>query len=202
MSCQQIQKRSLAQPSLEVRAFFADPAFSATSESRSIRGYAALYGVRSEFMGFFEEIKPGAFEDAISKSDIRCLFNHDPNFILGRTPNTLRVWADERGLGYEVDLPDTMLGDTVLSAVRRGDIRQSSFAFTVKEDDWTEIEKGVWLRQIISVDALYDVSPVTYPAYPDTTVASRSLSALLSARHRAARRSAYFNAISRRFLTN
>lgn len=192
------QKRSRGQPHLELRAFSALPVLSDTSESRSIKGYAALYNVRSEFMGFFEEIKPGAFEEAISKSDIRCLFNHDPNFILGRTPNTLRVWADERGLGYEVDLPETMLGDTVLSAVRRGDVRQSSFAFTVGEDDWTEIEKGVWLRQIVSIDALYDVSPVTYPAYPDTTVASRNLAAILSTRERAARYSTYLDAVRRR----
>lgn len=140
-----------------------------------LRGYAAKYNVLSEMMWDFQEtIAPGAFDDVMG-DDVRALFNHDPNHILGRTlSGTLRLTLDDVGLVYEVDLPDTDMGETVACAVDRGDVTQSSFAFIVNEATWTEREDGTWLRTITKLSRLYDVSPVTYPAYPDATVGMRS----------------------------
>lgn len=141
----------------------------------TLRGYAAKYNVLSEMMWDFQEtIAPGAFDNVMG-DDVRALFNHDPNHILGRTASgTLRMSLDDVGLVYEVDLPDTDMAETVSCAVQRGDVTQSSFAFIVKEATWTEREDGTWLRTITSLSRLYDVSPVTYPAYPDATVGMRS----------------------------
>ena len=138
-------------------------------------GYAAKFDVLSELMWDFQEtIAAGAFDD-VMRDDVRCLFNHDPNLILGRTlSGTLRLSLDATGLLYEVDLPDTEMARSVAEAVERGDVTQSSFAFIVKEATWTERQDGTWLRTITKLTRLYDVSPVTYPGYPDATVGMRS----------------------------
>lgn len=148
--------------------------------SRTVTGYAAVFGKPSEDMGFIEYIEAGAFSEAIGASDVRALFNHDPNLILARTAsNTLRVFEDTIGLRYEFDVPDTSFGNDLLVSLRRGDVNQSSFAFSVKEQAW-ETEKlpngeFKYTRRIKKVERLYDVSPVTYPAYADTTVAMRAM---------------------------
>ena len=141
----------------------------------TLAGYAAKFDVLSELMWDFQEtIAAGAFDD-VMRDDVRCLFNHDPNLILGRTlSGTLRLSLDATGLLYEVDLPDTEMARSVAEAVERGDVTQSSFAFIVKEATWTERQDGTWLRTITKLTRLYDVSPVTYPGYPDATVGMRS----------------------------
>jgi HK97 family phage prohead protease len=143
-----------------------------------LRGYAAKFNVRSEMMfGFAETIAPRAF-DAVLGDDCRALFNHDPNMLLGRTlSGTCRIEQDDTGLIYEVDLPDTDYAENVATMVARGDLSQSSFAFRVARengDHWEEMPDGTWLRTILKLERLYDVSPVTYPAYPDATVGMRS----------------------------
>lgn len=145
------------------------------AEGNTVAGYAALYNSRSEEMfGFVEEIEPGAF-DAADVSDVRALFNHDPNMLLARTSSgTLRLTTDARGLKYEFELPDTNAGRDLRELLRRGDVSQSSFGFTIDEQAWEERE-GIPVRKIKKVKRLFDVSPVTYPAYPDTQVALRSL---------------------------
>jgi uncharacterized protein len=168
------------------RRFLSDPVeFRAGGEGAEpqIRGYAALYNSRSENLGgkehpFYEVIEPGAFDEVL-KDDVRALFNHDANLILARSrggKGTLRLFTDERGLGYEFTPADTSAGRDLRVSVERGDVDQSSFAFTVAEDGdkWVE-EGGVITRTIKKVARLFDVSPVTYPAYPDTAVALRSL---------------------------
>lgn len=146
-----------------------------------IAGYAAVFGRRSETLGgiFVEEIAPGAFDDVIGQ-DVRGLFNHDANFLLGRTTSgTLRLRIDDRGLAYEIDAPDTQtVRDLVLSPLSRGDMTGSSFAFRVADggDTWRE-EDGLVIRTIYKVGQLRDVGPVAYPAYPDATAAQRSLDA-------------------------
>jgi len=152
------------------------------AESRTVTGYAAVFGKPSEDMGFIEYIEPGAFTEAIGASDVRALFNHDPNLILARTAsNTLRVFEDTIGLRYEFEVPETTFGNDLLVSLRRGDVNQSSFAFSVQEQAW-ETEKLPngelkYTRRIKKVERLYDVSPVTYPAYADTTVAMRAMPA-------------------------
>ena len=145
-------------------------------------GHASVYDSRSNNLGgFYEYIEKGAFtEELINKSDVRALINHDPNLILARnTSGTLRLDADEKGLKYEFDMPNTTYGKDLAISMKRGDITQSSFAFTVAEDDWSTDDSGNNIRTIKKIDRLYDVSPVTYPAYnmaeSDLVVAKRGL---------------------------
>lgn len=166
-------------------------------EPAKIVGHAAVFDIDSEDMGFVERIAPGAFKNALARSDARALFNHDSNIILGRqSAGTLKLKEDDVGLLMEATPPDTQLvRDMVLAPIERGDITQQSFGFTVEKDEWTEersgtvtkrnyadIEKGIrekrsfgrLVRTIIEVKEVFDVSPVTFPAYPDTTVGLRS----------------------------
>merc|ERR1712167_189744 len=102
------------------------------------------------------------------RDDERALFNHNPDLILGRTiANTLNISVDEKGLRYEFDAPDTTIGNDLLVSLKRGDITQSSFGFIVEEDSWDNDKEGKVIRTIEKVSRLLDVSPVTYPAYPE-----------------------------------
>ena len=138
-----------------------------------IVGYAAVFDRDSEDMGFIEVIKPGAFRKAIKKADTRALFNHDPNLIFGRSGVNLKLREDENGLLMEVDPVDTSTYRMVQENIDAGLVTQQSFAFTVASDgaEWND---DLTRRTINEVDEIFDVSPVTYPAYPDTTVALRS----------------------------
>ncbi len=146
-------------------------------EPAKIEGYAAVFNKNSGDMGFIERIAPGAFNNALKKSDVRALFNHDPNIILGRTSaGTLELLEDKQGLFMRVLPPDTQLvRDMVLTPIERGDVTQQSFGFTVKSDEWADIDKHTPTRTITEVGELFDVSAVVFPAYSDTTVALRSL---------------------------
>jgi HK97 family phage prohead protease len=140
-----------------------------------ITGYAAKYNSETDLGYIREVIMPNAFDEVL-QDDVRALLNHDESSILGRTKSgTLRIWADGIGLGYEVKLDkrNTDHMNTYYS-IQRGDISQSSFAFIVKEQSWEKGEQTN-LRKIMKVERLFDVSPVTYPAYNDTSVASRSM---------------------------
>ncbi|OQC18840.1 MAG: Caudovirus prohead protease [Deltaproteobacteria bacterium ADurb.Bin072] len=146
------------------------------NEPLKIIGYAARFNELSEEMwGMREKIAPGAFTEAIGKSDVRALWNHDPNYVLGRTKNgTLQIREDEQGLFYEVTPPDAQWARDLVESIKRGDVDQSSFAFTVDVEQWDESGNPV-VRTIVKVRELYDVSPVTYPAYPTATSGVRSL---------------------------
>jgi uncharacterized protein len=146
----------------------------------SISGYAAVFNqetiIGSSMWGFREQIALGAFDDAIKTDDVRALFNHDPNILLGRTESgTLRLKTDKKGLRYEVDLPDTAQAKDVRTLIQRGDVSGSSFGFVVEEDEWDEkeVKKGKLPLRTIKKASLFDVSPVTYPAYPQTSVSAR-----------------------------
>lgn len=147
------------------------------SESRRVVGYAAVFNSASETLwsSFVEEVDARAFDDA-DMSDVRALFNHDDNKILARTPGTLALEIDATGLRYEFDMPDTTYGNDLLESMRRGDVTQSSFGFTVMEDEWIDrsADQLLPLRRILKVGRVFDVSPVTYPAYPETTSEVRS----------------------------
>lgn len=147
-----------------------------------MRGHAAVFNSPSELLcGCFREtIMEGAFTDALKSSDVRALFNHEPSNILGRTSaGTLRVAEDATGLAIEIDPPDTCCGRDLQVSMARGDIKEMSFGFTVAEggDEWTRDPDGTgnWTRTISKIDRLYDVSPVTFPAYPEASCALRSL---------------------------
>lgn len=122
-----------------------------TDEPTRILGYGSVFNSRSEpLWGFREIIKPGAFDDVLN-DDVRGLFNHDPNFILGRSAaGTLSLSVDERGLRYDITAPDTQtIRDLVLAPMMRGDINQSSFAFRVSHDgeNWYQDDEGVVIRE-------------------------------------------------------
>lgn len=153
-----------------------------TIEGRDVvRGMASVYNSWSENLGGFREmIMPGAFDDVLN-DDVRALVNHDPNLILGRTKaGTLRISAGENGLEYEYDNGGQTYANDLLISLKRGDVNQSSFSFSVarKGAEWRDGKDGIMERIIHKVSRLYDVSPVTFPAYPDTSVAKRDLSAL------------------------
>ena len=146
--------------------------------STTITGHAAVFNkLSSDLGGFREIIAPNAFESVLS-DDVRALINHDPNLLLARTTSgTLNLEQTNEGLQYSFDVPDTTYGRDLIISMERSDISQSSFAFTIEEDSWETTEDGE-IRTINKVKQLYDVSPVTYPAYPsadDLTLAKRSL---------------------------
>jgi HK97 family phage prohead protease len=146
-------------------------------ETRTISGYAALFNSASQDLGGFQEvIAPGAFADALTRSDVRCLFNHDPNYVLGRTRSqTLTVAEDEKGLRIDCTPPDTQYARDLMVSIDRGDVDQMSFGFITREDVWEFMADGKTRRTIIAIEELFDVSVVTYPAYADTSVALRSM---------------------------
>lgn len=151
---------------------------SGENEPAVLSGYAAVFNVWSEDLGGFREmIKPGAFTQAIQNADVRALVNHDANYVLGRTTSgTLKLEEDEIGLRVEIKLPNTRYANDLMLMMKRGDINQMSFGFSVGEggDKWYE-EEGIYRREIIQVGRLYDVSVVTFPAYPQTIAQARDV---------------------------
>ena len=142
----------------------------ADGDEMTLEGYAAVFNSETDLGAFREVIRPGAFDDVMD-NDVRALINHDPNLILGRTGNgTLELSTDERGLKYKVKLGDQQYARDFYESVKRGDISQSSFAFTIDKQSWNE-ERTV--RSVDKVRQLLDVSPVTYPAYAAATVQAR-----------------------------
>ncbi len=141
-------------------------------------GHAAVFDKFSEPMWglLVEKIAPGAFQRAIDEDqDVRALINHDENLLLGRIKSgTLRLAEDDEGLAVEIDLPDTSFARDLKETIRRGDMDQMSFAFVPTHEEWEEGAgpNGEDVRTLLDVD-LYDVSPVTFPAYPDTDAALR-----------------------------
>jgi HK97 family phage prohead protease len=151
------------------------------NDKPKIVGYAARFydaadpGTEYELWpGLVERIMPGAFDEAAKEDDVRCLFNHDPNQVLGRTKSgTCRLSIDAVGLRYEDDPPDTECGRTVVANLKRRDVTGSSFAFSVVEERWIRREDGPDVRELVKL-RLWDVSPVTYPAYEGTTAGVRA----------------------------
>jgi len=143
----------------------------------TIRGYAAVFNSPSEDLGgFVEYIAPGAF-DSVMNDDVRGFYNHDWNYLLGRVSSgTLRIFLDEVGLGYEIDLPNTSYANDLAELMKRGDVNQSSFAFMIESDKW-EVKGKQNIRTITKVSRLIDVAPVVIPAYPAATskLVSRAL---------------------------
>jgi HK97 family phage prohead protease len=152
---------------LEIRA-------SDDGHAMRVKGHAAVFNEKSEeIFGFREIVLPGAFKNTIKNADVRALWNHDPNYVLGRNKNgTLMLREDKVGLVSEIDFPNTTFARDVFESIRRGDVDQMSFGFRTVTDSW-RMEKGQTVRELIEVD-LFDVSPVTFPAYPQTDLAARA----------------------------
>lgn len=160
------ERRSIAQV-VEIRK---------DGEDEFFEGYAFKFGVVADIGWFTEEIAPGAADDVLG-DDVRGLFNHDEDYVLGRTASgTMTLSIDEIGLKYRIKYnPNDPDHIKVREKVKRGDVSQSSFAWLTKDDKW-ETKNGKDHRTIIKFRQLIDVAPVTYPAYHSTTVAMRSKS--------------------------
>ncbi|MEM9790857.1 MAG: HK97 family phage prohead protease [Planctomycetota bacterium] len=148
-----------------------------------ITGYAAVFydAARADteyelWAGFVERIMPGAFDRALAEGqDVRALFNHDANHVLGRTAaRTLRLTVDAVGLRYEIDAPDTQFARDLSTQIERGDVDGSSFSFSPRRTEWIETDT-LEVREIHDVD-LRDVGPVTFPAYTATSAGVRAVS--------------------------
>lgn len=162
-------------------------------ESPTITGTAAVFyregDASTEYRlwdGAVERIMPGAFDAAIATDDVRGLFNHDPNMLLGRSAaGTLDLAISDRGLEYDIAAADTGVSRDVLEHIRRGDVTGSSFAFVVEDQTWRTEERDeggkLEIREINQV-SLFDVGPVTYPAYEGTKAGTRDTTQAREAR--------------------
>jgi len=170
-----VERRFISLASIEVRA--------ATEENASIgfKGHAAMFNKRTwigpKKFGFYEEVREGAFTKAIKDSDVRMLLNHDPNLLLARnTSGTLRLTEDETGLRVDADMAPTSYAKDLAIVMDRGDLNQMSFSFlpVEKKEEWSVTDAGDDVRTLSEV-ILFDVSPVTFPAYTETDAALRAV---------------------------
>jgi len=152
----------------------------AKSGEPGLEGYSAVFNEQYDIGYFVETIKPGAFARALKdKQDVRCLFNHDSNNLLARSKSgTLALSEDSTGLFFSATTdPEMTIAADVQRMIARGDLDGCSFAFSVAKQTWREEKDDagemVLYRDIEDVD-LYDVGPVTYPAYEGTSVKTRS----------------------------
>jgi hypothetical protein len=160
----EMERRCLPTSGLELRV--------GANDAPKIVGYAAVFDTWTDIGGWFREsIKPGAFAKTLKESDVRALMNHDENYVLGRNrAGTLRLKEDKKGLAVEIDPVDSAWANDLMKSMKRGDVDQMSFGFIVNkaEDNYEEDT-----RVLVDV-TLFDVSVVTFPAYPTTSAEVRS----------------------------
>lgn len=174
----------------ETRAVAFNQAEVRKADSGGLRftGHAAVFNQRTwigpKRWGFWEEVDPGFFDDVLSDR-AAFLVNHDPNILLARNGTTMKLTVDEKGLVPDAQW-DPQDPDAVKWAGRvdRGDANEMSFAFTVKEEKWSETESGEEVRTLLKAEQLFDVSLVTYPAYGGTDGSMRDQAAEVVKRHR------------------
>lgn len=149
------------------------------TEGNKVEGWAALYNQTSEYMGFYEKILPGAFDDVIKKCDCVLTIDHDDSTILARCVNgegSLHLEVREEGLWFSAELdPTNERSAYLISALKRGDIHQCSFAFADVVDSWSKDDNGNDIRTIEKINWLGDVSCVVHPAYSQTSATLRNL---------------------------
>jgi HK97 family phage prohead protease len=145
-----------------------------------IEGHAAVFDKLSQNLGgFVERVMPGAFTKTLKEADVRALFNHDSNLVLGRNKSgTLELSEDDSGLYYRISPPDTNYANDLVKLLQRGDVSHSSFAFMAIDEEWGVSEQDFPRRDLVQVH-LVDVSPVTYAAYLDTDAGTGGRSAAL-----------------------
>ena len=145
---------------------------SAEDGTMRLAGYAAVFNESSVPLPFKESIAPGAFRKTLTETpDVRLLINHE-GLPLARSKNgTLKLNEDDRGLYFEAELADTTEARDIYKLVERGDVDQMSFGFRVIRQKWSDDRSRRVLTEVSLADG--DVSVVTYPAYPTTTVEAR-----------------------------
>jgi uncharacterized protein len=150
---------------------------------RTIKG-AIKYNTESQVMRdwwgdqFVEEIATGAFDESLKTRGVVGLWSHDTSKVLGSTKSgTLRLESTEKELRFELDLPNTTVGNDAWEMIKRGDVDGVSFGMRVTKDKWSQIERNgekIYKRSILDAE-LYEISPVAFPAYPANEVSVRSL---------------------------
>jgi uncharacterized protein len=167
------ERRFASLAGIEVRA--------ATEQDSSIgfKGHAAMFNKRTwigpKKFGFYEEVREGAFAKTLKEADVRMLLNHDPNFLLARTTSgTLRLSEDDKGLAVDADMAPTSYANDLRIVMDRGDLTQMSFSFLPVKEEWSVTDEGDDVRSLVEL-SLYDVSPVTFPAYTETDAALRAV---------------------------
>lgn len=148
--------------------------FRSEVEGSRVTGHAAIFGQFAKVNGHFETVAPGAFDRAIAEGhDVRFTLGHDQNKVLARSSSgTLKLSTDKVGLRFEAELPDTTLGKDVVTSIRRGDLKDLSFAFVPTADSW-ETRDGKQINVIEDLD-LHDIALVGLPAYKGTDISLRS----------------------------
>jgi len=144
-------------------------------EPQSISGYAIVYNKDSGDMGFVERVAPGAATEALKRSDIYGFKNHNPDIIFGRQGVNMTLKEDKGGVAYVATPIDTRGFKDTADEIRAGLLTGQSFGFTILSDEWSDLDKPTPKRTITEIGEIFDVGPVAFPAYPDTTVALRSL---------------------------
>lgn len=175
------QKKSDTMNDFERRC--GDIQFRDEDEGRVVTGYAAVFDESTRIGEVDEIISRDAFSDSLN-DDVVALFNHDMNMVLARSTGgegTLRMEIDEKGLKYTFRLGNQTYARDLEESIARGDIKGSSFAFTVREDQYERQDNGRYLRRIEKIGRLIDVSVVSVPAYPQTSVAMRDMIGALEA---------------------
>lgn len=145
--------------------------------SKTLVGYAVKWEKKSHVLGYYfkfrEQFKKGAFTESLQNDDQRFLWSHDTGKVLGRTKNnTLRLSEDDVGLRFELDLPDTTLGEDTYKSIKRGDVDGVSFGFKKEDDEIAEPDDDLPIRTVKKAKLL-EVSAVAFPAYPDSEVSAR-----------------------------
>lgn len=164
----------MKQKILQRRAFTAE--MRVEGDGKKIVGHAAVFDQLSvPLWGFREKIRRGAFAKTIREADVRALFNHNADYVLGRNRSgTLKLTEDDAGLVMDIEPPDTQVARDLMTSIGRGDVDQASFQFYTIKDEWDQSDPKDQIRTLLEVE-LVDVSVVTFPAYPQTDVSARSL---------------------------
>lgn len=166
----EVEKRELISSGIEIRE--------QEDGTRTIEGYAVKWEKKSEVLGdwykFREQFRKGSFANSLENDDQRALWSHDTSQVLGRTKNgTLRLSEDDIGLRFELDLPNTTLGNDAYETIKRGDVDGVSFGFQKLVEEWDETDAENIIRTITNAKLL-EISPVAFPAYPDSEVSARN----------------------------
>lgn len=163
------ETREIPELTLEVRE--------TENDTMSVSGYAVKWEMKSQPLGWDgwrEQFRRGAFSESLTNSNQFALWSHDTRTVLGSRENgTLRLFEDDIGLRFELDLPDTPNGQNAFGAIKRGDVKGVSFGFRAKKQEWDERDPENIVRTVTQAD-LFEISPVAFPAYPDSGVAARS----------------------------
>jgi HK97 family phage prohead protease len=160
----------------ETRSVTAELRVTASDDGRTIEGLIPYSSPSVDLYGFTEIIAPGAFVQALeANADILALRDHDSTLLLGRTKSkTLTLEDSQDGLRYKIKLPNTTAANDLAESIDRGDLDGTSFGFVCRDCNWSATEDGETIRTLTEIELL-EVSPCSWPAYPDSSVDLRSI---------------------------